>query len=164
MLMKQWPLDVWGDKHTTTDMSEPQMTELIWRGFIFPAERGSSSAHNVCWFDGCALDSTWFDYSFHGGLVCLRCWTFCRNEALITSMTVSQSYELSDSHKVRPKHWWPALMVRDRFFPTVVKCGRYSVPPLPLSLSAGVRSSQGAFDLHTHSGFCSSVRAATQGW
>lgn len=113
MLMKQWALDVWGDKYSTTDMCELQMTCTCLVGLHSLSCWVSSSVHNACWFDGCVLD-------FHMVWLLISQWTLfvlavvhSQGEVLITSMTIFQSYELSDSHKVPPKHWWPALMVHD---------------------------------------------------
>lgn len=85
---------------------------------------------------------------FHGGPFAVE---HPRGEVLIASMTVSQSYKLSDSHEVLLKHWWPALMVHDRFS-DCYQVWRLSCPISLSLLSCGVWASRSGFDLHTHSG------------
>lgn len=57
------------------------------------------------------------------------------------SMTVSQSYKLSDSHEVLLKHWWPALMVHDRFS-DCCQVWRWSCPLSLSQTSSGEWESQ----------------------
>lgn len=120
----------------------------------FHAERGSSSAHNVCWFDGCVLDSVWFDYLFRGGAL-FAC-------AVEHSPGEPADYEHDRISKLRAE-WQPQGSAE-----TLMTCinGAWPFPELlsspevilsrPLSclslLTGDVWAGRSRFDLHTRPG------------
>lgn len=154
MLMKQCPLYVWEDRLDTARLICRSLKRRCSSrgGLIFYAEQGSSSAHNVCWFDGCVLDAAWFDYSFHGGPCLPSLLNIRRARCWLRAWPYLKSYELSDSHKVPLEHWWPALNGAWPSFwlllspEVILSCRCLSL------LSSGVWASWSGFDLHTHSG------------